>query len=299
MDSAVQARQVNLRAPSPEEAWQVVLGQLQAQVERATYRTWLEPLQPVDFANGTYTLAAASTYARDLAESRFGATISRQLSGVYGNPIKLDLVVTNPAGQQRHGSASAAGDAQNVTGSQPDEEAPTSEEPRAKAGRKSPAASPRKLALARAYGDKRASVIQPERAIVVTQYFMNNWVALLGHSAAHLIMVARSMCYWNPLNGELRNVIDTEMGELAQRAAMSVRTVKDILANPGVQHYFLRYKVRRMMTQNGVRTAGITLLVRMDDPLTPDDQKLHELPESEHWYTPDFGPGEDEEDDEA
>jgi len=90
-------------------------------------------------------------------------------------------------------------------------------------------------------------------------------------------------------------VIDTEMGELAERAAMSIRTVKDILANPTVQLYFLRYKVRRMMTQNGVRTAGITLLVRMDDPLTPDDQKTHDLPESGHWYTPDFGPDEDEE----
>jgi hypothetical protein len=286
MDSAVQARQINLRVPSPEEAWQVVLGQLQGQVERATYRTWLEPLQPVGFKNGTYTLAAASSYARDLAESRFGTTISRQLSGVYGNPIKLDLVVTTP---------NAAGSISSGVEQEPPAEL---NEPQPKTARKSAAASPRKLALARAYGDKRAAVIQPERAIIVTHYFMSQWTPILGHSAVHLIMTARSMCYWNPLNGELRNVIDTEMGELAARAAMSVRTVKDILANPTVQRFFLRYKVRRMMTQNGVRTAGITLLVRMDDPLTPDDQKSHDLPESERWYTPDFGPEEDEDEEE-
>ncbi len=261
-----------------------MLGQLQGQVERATYRTWLEPLQPVAFKNGTYTLAAASSYARDLAESRFGATISRQLSGVYGNPVKLDLVVT------RLVKASAEAEVIDAPVGM-DVEKP----PHLKENRKTAAASPRKLALARAYGDKRAAVIQPERAIVVTHYFMSRWTPLLGHSAVHLIMTARSMCYWNPLNGELRNVIDTEMGELAERAAMSVRTVKDILANETVQHYFLRYKVRRMMTQNGVRTAGITLLVRMDDPLTPEDQKAHDLPESENWYTPDFGPDEDEE----
>ena len=128
---------------------------------------------------------------------------------------------------------------------------------------------------------------------MVTHYFMSQWTPQLGHSAAHLIMTARAMCYWNPLNGELRNVIDTEMAELAARAAMSVRTVKDILANQLVQRYFLRYRVRRMMTSNGVRTAGITLLVRMDDPLTPTDQAAHEISENEHWYTPDFGPGED------
>ena len=80
---------------------------------------------------------------------------------------------------------------------------------------------------------------------------------------------------------------------LCVSADVSVRTVKDILANEMVQHYFLRYRVRRMMTSNGVRTAGITLLVRMDDPLTPEDQAAHEISENEHWYTPDFGPGED------
>jgi len=288
MDSAVQARPLNLKGPSPEEAWRTVLGQLQGQVERAVYRTWLEPLRPLSYQNGTYTLAAASTYARDLAQTRFGATITRQLSGVYGGKVTLDLVVGDglsptAAPPLLDDAAAPAGDAE-------------AEVPGPRAARKTPPPSARKLALARAYGDRRAAVIQPERAIVVTHYFMSRWVPLLGHSAAHLIMTARSMCYWNPLNGELRNVIDTEMGELAARAALSVRTVKDILANEMVQHYFLRYKVRRMMTSNGVRTAGITLLVRMDDPLTPEDQAAHEISENEHWYTPDFGP--DEKDDE-
>ena len=288
MDSAVQARPLNLQGPSPEEAWRTVLGQLQGQVERAVYRTWLEPLRPLAYADGTYTLAAASTYARDLAQSRFGATITRQLAGVYGGKVKLDLVVHNGISPTVETPFDAPAEAPAETPAEPPEATPG---PRP--ARKTAPPSPRKLALARAYGDRRAAVIQPERALVVTHYFMSQWTPLLGHSAAHLIMTARAMCYWNPLNGELRNVIDTEMAELAARAAMSVRTVKDILANQLVQRYFLRYRVRRMMTSNGVRTAGITLLVRMDDPLTPTDQAAHEISENEHWYTPDFGPGED------
>jgi hypothetical protein len=67
-----------------------------------------------------------------------------------------------------------------------------------------------------------------------------------------------------------------------------VRTVKDVLNNELVKRYFLRYKVRRMMTPNGVRTAGILLQVRMDDPLTPDDQREHNLPEDLRWYSSDF-----------
>ena len=111
---------------------------------------------------------------------------------------------------------------------------------------------------------------------------------LLGASAANVILAARSMCYWNPLTGELRNQVETEMGELAYRAAVSVRTVKDVLNQELVKRFFLRYKVRRVMTTNGVRTAGISLEVRMDDPLTPADQQNNGLSENEDWYTLDI-----------
>ena len=151
--------------------------------------------------------------------------------------------------------------------------------------------------LQRAYGSERARVIQPERGMFVTLYFFYNWVPLIGHSAAAVILAARSLCYWNPVTGDLRNVIETDMSELAKRASVSVRTVKDVLAGDLVSHYFLRYKVRRIMTPNGVRTAGIVMQVRMDDPLTPLDQVTNNLPEDEHWYTAEFGPDEGEEED--
>ena len=148
--------------------------------------------------------------------------------------------------------------------------------------------SSRKIMLQRAYGNRRAAVVQPERGMFLTLYFFNNWLPLLGHSAATVILAARSMCYWNPLTGELRNTIETDMAELARRSAVSVRTVKDVLAQDLVQRYFLRYIVRRMMTPNGVRTAGILLQVRMDDPLTPADQEEYNLPEEERWYSAEF-----------
>lgn len=67
-----------------------------------------------------------------------------------------------------------------------------------------------------------------------------------------------------------------------------MRTVKDVLNNELVRRYFLRYNVRRVMTPNGVRTAGILLQVRMDDPLTPADQA--ETGQSEHgtWFSAEF-----------
>jgi hypothetical protein len=122
----------------------------------------------------------------------------------------------------------------------------------------------------------------------LTNYLFSNWLPLLGHSAFTVILAARSLCYWNPMTGELRNVVETEMGEIAEKAAVSVRTVKDVLNTELVQRYFLRYRVRRVMTSNGVRTAGISLQVRMDDPLTPLDQVKSGLMEEEEWYSAEF-----------
>jgi hypothetical protein len=146
----------------------------------------------------------------------------------------------------------------------------------------------RKMMLQRAYGSERARLIQPERGMFITGYLFSNWLPLIGHSAFAVILAARSLCYWNPMTGELRNVVETEMGELADRAAVSVRTVKEVLNSDLVQRYFLRYRVRRVMTSNGVRTAGISLQVRMDDPLTPQDQVKSGILEEEEWYLAEF-----------
>ena len=90
------------------------------------------------------------------------------------------------------------------------------------------------------------------------------------------------------MTGELRNTVETDMTELSERAAVSVRTVKEVLKNELVRKYFLRYRARRIMTPNGIRTAGITLQVRMDDPLTPEDQLEHDLPEEERWFSDEY-----------
>jgi hypothetical protein len=235
-------------------------------------------------------------------ESHLQGRINGLLGGVYTEPVRCKVVVANsyapaknrtdeltltPAPHKREPARKGRGE---------DEPAATDEDADLTENQAQPPTRTRKVMLQRAYGSERARVIQPERGMFVTLYFFNNWLPLLGHSAYTVILAARSMCYWNPMTGELRNTLETEMSELARRAAVSVRTVKDVLNNELVQKYFLRYKVRRMMTPNGVRTAGILLLVRMDDPLTPQDQESSHLAEDDRWYLPDFA--DDDESDE-
>ena len=195
---------------------------------------------------------------------------------MYNQPVQLQLEVVNGFSPKRPKAVRSPGTVAVVgeeTNSNQGVEPPTSN---------------RKMMLQRAYGSERAKLVQPERGMFVTLYFFYEWLPLLGHSAFATVLASRSLCYWNPMTGELRNTIETEMSELAQRAAVSVRTIKDVLTNDLVKQYFLRYLVRRVMTPNGVRTAGISLQVRMDDPLTPQDQQLSGISENENWYSPEF-----------
>jgi len=283
MDGTIQTQARTHPQPGFLEAWQMVLGQLQAEMSRAMFDTWVQPLRPVSLRDGVFTLGAYNPYARDWVESRLAGRIGRLMEGLYHEPVKLHVTVINGFYDQTPPPAE--------TPSLPTP--PKEKKSLEPSGAEAPATT-RKIMLQRAYGSERARLIQPERGMFVTLYFFYEWLPLLGHSAFATILAARSLCFWNPMTGELRNTIETEMGALAQRAAVSVRTIKDVLNDALVKQYFLRYRVRRVMTVNGVRTAGILLQVRMDDPLTPADQELSGIAESEHWFTLDFA-AEDEE----
>jgi hypothetical protein len=291
MDDSVQP-QTDGMAMEAQDAWQMVLSQLRGDLSRALFETWVEPLRPLGYHNRTFVLGAANTYARDWVDSRIKSRVTQLLEGLYRETLIVQVTVSNHFYQPQEDALTAG--PVPAAAPVPSPAAP-SEAPAPTDLPASSSATNRKLMLQRAYGSRRAAVIQPERGMFVTLYFFNNWLPVLGHSAAIIILAARSMCYWNPLTGELRNTIETEMAEIARRAAVSVRTVKDVLNTPVVQNFFLRYKVRRVMTPNGVRTAGIVLQVRMDDPLTPEDQVTHNLPEDQNWFTPDFA-SDDEED---
>lgn len=291
MEQVVQPQAAAIRKPDYLEAWNLVSGQLRGEMSRAQFETWVQPLKPLGYADRVFRLGAVNTFTQEWVESRLKNRVTALLSGMLNETVTLRVVVVNGTNDAKTKKASdhvAAHLATDHPGSQASLEGEVDlldDEPTLPGSGKS---SPRKLMLHRAYGSERARVIQPERGMFMTLYFFQQWLPLIGHSAFTVILAARSMCYWNPKTGELRNSIETEMSELAQRAAVSVRTVKDVLNNDLVRRHFLRYTVRRIMTVNGVRTAGILLQVRMDDPLTPTDQTETGHEEDGVWYSAEF-----------
>jgi hypothetical protein len=297
MDQPLIAQPQQGEAADFREAWEMAVNQVRMDMSRAMFETWVAPAHPEGFADGVFTLRVANPYARDWVENRLSSRVTRLLEGLLKEPVSLNVVVGNgqtPVAEKTPQPPAAAPDSQAVK--PPQVESPLVDDHSGSNGRKTRRGakasvpreqkpSQRKMVLQQAYGTQRAAVIHPERGLFLTNYFFSSWLPLLGHSAVMVILAARSQCYWNPSTSELRNEVVTDMATLAGLASVSVRTVKDVLSNELVRRYFLRYIVRRQMTTNGIRTAGILLQVRMDDPLTPEDQEKYGLFEEEHWYS--------------
>jgi chromosomal replication initiator protein len=78
-----------------EQAWQSVLGQLQMEMPRASFDTWVRDTRPISYQDGTLTIGVRNAYARDWLESRLASTVSRLLVGIMNASVAVDFVVNS------------------------------------------------------------------------------------------------------------------------------------------------------------------------------------------------------------
>ncbi|HUH96945.1 MAG TPA: chromosomal replication initiator protein DnaA [Anaerolineales bacterium] len=76
-----------------EYAWQSVLGQLQMEMPKAAFDTWVRDTQPVSYENGVLTVGVRNAYARDWLENRLASTVDRLLVGVLNANASVNFVV--------------------------------------------------------------------------------------------------------------------------------------------------------------------------------------------------------------
>ncbi|RIK32727.1 MAG: chromosomal replication initiator protein DnaA [Anaerolineae bacterium] len=76
-----------------DQAWQSVLGQLQMEMPRASFDTWVRDTRPVSFHNGMLTIGVRNAYARDWLENRLASTVNRLLGGILNGSVAVSFVV--------------------------------------------------------------------------------------------------------------------------------------------------------------------------------------------------------------
>ena len=64
------------------QAWQSALGQLQMEMPKASYDTWVRDTRIASYEDGLFTVMVRNAYARDWLESRLSSTVKRLLMGI-------------------------------------------------------------------------------------------------------------------------------------------------------------------------------------------------------------------------
>jgi chromosomal replication initiator protein len=78
---------------SVERLWQAALGQLQMEMPRATFDTWVRDAELLAHEDGAYIIGVQNAYARDWLEDRMLATVKRVLTGLAGRTVEVRFVV--------------------------------------------------------------------------------------------------------------------------------------------------------------------------------------------------------------
>ncbi len=76
-----------------EQAWQAALGQLQIDMPKASFDTWVRDAELVAYEDNVFIIGVPNAYARDWLESRLSSTVSRLLTGIMNRTVSPRFIV--------------------------------------------------------------------------------------------------------------------------------------------------------------------------------------------------------------
>ncbi len=83
-----------------EQAWQAALGQLQMDMPKASFDTWVRNAEIVSYEDNVFIIGVPNAYARDWLESRLTSKIKRLLCGIMNRTVSLRFIVWQAGAEQ-------------------------------------------------------------------------------------------------------------------------------------------------------------------------------------------------------
>jgi len=78
-----------------KQAWQAALGQLQLEMPKAAFDTWIRDAELISASNGEFKVGVHNAYARDWLDSRLKTTLIKLLTGTLNRKVDVNFVVNN------------------------------------------------------------------------------------------------------------------------------------------------------------------------------------------------------------
>ncbi len=76
-----------------EQAWQAAMGQLQIEMPRAAFDTWVRHAEFLAYEDGCFIIGAPNAYACDWLQSRLTSAVGRLLTGLMGRSVQVRFTV--------------------------------------------------------------------------------------------------------------------------------------------------------------------------------------------------------------
>ena len=76
-----------------QQAWKAVCGQLQMDMPKAAFDTWVRNTEFISYEDGSFIIGVPNAYARDWLESRLASTVVRLLTGMMNRTVEVRFVV--------------------------------------------------------------------------------------------------------------------------------------------------------------------------------------------------------------
>ena len=86
-----------MEARSAREIWETALGELQLQVTKPNYRTWLEKTTGLSYENNHFVVGVPNTFVAEYLARNQRSLIEKTLIGLTHPGIEVDFQVTSPA----------------------------------------------------------------------------------------------------------------------------------------------------------------------------------------------------------
>jgi chromosomal replication initiator protein len=76
-----------------DQAWQAALGQLQMDMQKAAFDTWVKDTELISYEDGVFIIGVRNAYARDWLAERLSSTVTRMLTGIMSRSVQVRFIV--------------------------------------------------------------------------------------------------------------------------------------------------------------------------------------------------------------
>jgi len=76
-----------------QQAWQAARGQLQMEMPKAAFDTWVRNAELVSYEDGSFMIGVPNAYAKDWLQSRLTSTITRLLTGMMNRTVEVRFAI--------------------------------------------------------------------------------------------------------------------------------------------------------------------------------------------------------------